>query len=174
MNKILRTATILSWINMIFWGLICLILLLGVLASGAMAMLIVLIFPSAIVLHSYASFQLQKSIKNPSVPLNSQTSTGIRFIGFVALFVGISLLVQGISTVIQPHTYLQQWQDYIKSLQSQMGVKSIAFTPSIPKVIAMGVFSLLIGLCVAVNVNFNFRLLRWYLFIKNNSNNQEK
>jgi hypothetical protein len=159
---------------MIFWSIVCLIFLLGVLASGTTAMLIVLIFPSAIVLHSYASFQLQKSIRNSAIPLNSQTSTGIRFIGFVALFVGISLLVQGIGTVMRPHSYLIQWQDYIKSLQDQMAVKNIGFVPSIPKVIALGVLGLLFGLCVAVNVNLNFRLLRWYLFLKNNSNNSGK
>lgn len=171
MNKILKIATVLSWINMILWSIVCLFFLLWILASGTMALLIILIFPSAIVLHSYASFQLQKSIRNPAIPLNSQTSTGIRFIGFVALFVGISLLVKGVSTVIQPHGYIKEFQ----SLQEQMGVKdTTSSTPSIPKVVIAGVFGLLFGLCVAVNVNLNFRLLRWYLFLKNNSNNSEK
>ena len=169
MNKILRTATILSWINMIFWGLGCLLLLFMTLAYGPAA-LIALILPSAVVLHSYASFQLQKSIKNPAVPLAGQTITGIRFIGFVALFIGLYLLVNSISSLLQPHASLKSLQD----MQEQMGTKDSHFVPNMPIVIASALFGLLIGLCVVVNVNFNFRLLRWYLFIKNNSNNQEK
>jgi len=169
MNKILKIATVLTWINMIVWIFVSLIGLLIALAAG-LAGLVVLILPSAVVLHSYASFQLQKSIRNPAIPLNRQTPTGIRFIGFVALFVGITLLVQGISTVTQPHTYLKQWQE----IQDQMKMKKSDFVPSTPMVIVAGVFSLLIGLSVAVNVNLNFRLLRWYYFLRNNSNDREK
>jgi hypothetical protein len=168
MRKILKTATVLSWINMIFWSLACLLGLLLVLASGTLAMLIILIFPSAIVLHSYAAFQLQKSIRNPAVPLSSQTSTGIRFIGFVALFVGISTLFQGIGIIQHGKDYLKQMLDLQKSMKDQMSLKNVDFVPTLSWVRMVGVFSILIGLCVAVNVNLNFRLLRWYYFQRDN------
>jgi|SRR6185503_7499083 hypothetical protein len=174
MNKILKIATVLSWINMIFWGFVCLVFLWGVLSSGASAMLIILIFPSAIVLHSYAAFQLQKSIKKPAVPLSSQTSGGIRFIGFIALFVGLMMLIQGIGTLTNPQAALKQWQDITKDLQSQTSTKETVLTPTLFRVHLIGIFGLLIGLSVAINVNFNFRLLRWYHFLRNNSNDREK
>ena len=174
MNKILKIATVLSWINMIFWSFICLIFLLLVLRSGTLTMLIILIFPSAVVLHSYASFQLQKCIRNPASPFNSQTSTGIRFIGFIALFVGLMFLIQGIGTLTNAPAALKQWQDLTKDMQDQMAAKDMILIPTLSRVRLLGIFSLLIGLSIAVNVNLNFRLLRWYFFLRNNSNNPEK
>jgi len=169
MNKILKIATVLTWINMIFWGFVCLVFLWGVLSSGTTAMLIILIFPSAVVLHSYAAFQLQKSIRNPAVPLTSQTSGGIRFIGFVALFVGLIMLIQGIGTLTNAPAALKQWEDITKDLQNQTSTKDTVIVPTLSRVRLIGIFGLLIGLSVAVNVNLNFRLLRWYYFLRNNS-----
>ena len=164
MNRILKISTVLTWINMIFWGLGCLLLLLGVLASGMFTMSVLLVFPSAVVLHSYAVFQLHKSIRNPAVPLNSQTPTGIRFIGFVAMFVGISDLFAGINCI-------QNAPDILKQLLNQgPQLKDLHVTAG--QVRALGVFVLLIGLSVAVNVNLNFRLLRWYYFLRDS--NKEK
>jgi hypothetical protein len=170
MNKVLKIATVLSWINMIFWGFMCFGALLLVLALRAPAALVIIILPGAIVLHSYASFQLQKSIRNPAIPLNSQTPTGIRFIGFVALFVGIMLLFDGATAVMQPQVYIKNMQQ----LWDQFGVKSKSAVPTITQARLSGAFVALIGLCVAVNVNLNFRLLRWYYYIRNNTNNPEK
>ena len=163
MNKVLKIATVLTWINMIFWGMICLFALLIVLGSGSPALLIFLVFPSAIFLHSYAAFQLQKTIRYPVIPLSKQTPTGIRFIGFVALFVGISLLANGIG-------FIQDPKEFLSLLQSQWPQELKDSHPlKITQVRAMGIFFLVMGLCVAVNVNLNFRLLRWYYFIRNNS-----
>lgn len=173
MNKILKIATVLTWINMIIWSFITLLCLLVVLAYGIMAALI-LIFPTAVILHSYASFQLQKSIRHPAIPLNSQTSVGIRFIGFVALFAGIGTLIQGIGIVQHPQEYLNQMLETQKSLQGQMHLNNSLAQPSIPQIRFVGTFIALIGLSVAINVNLNFRLLRWYYFLRNNSNDREK
>jgi hypothetical protein len=169
MNKILKIVKVLSWINMIIWIFVSIVGLLIALGAGTPAALVVIIFPSAVVLHSYASFQLQKSIRNPAIPLNRQTPMGIRFIGFVALFVGISMLVNGISTAAQPHAYLKQWQD----MQEQMNLKKGNFIPTRSMIVAAGLFSLLVGLSVAVNVNLNFRLLRWYNYIRENSDKSD-
>jgi len=173
MNKILKIATVLTWINMIIWSLITLLCLLVVLAYGIVAGLI-LIFPTAVILHSYASFQLQKSIKNPAVPLNSQTSVGIRFIGFVALFAGIGTLIQGIGIIQHPQEYLNQMLESQKSLQGQMHLNNSLTQPSIPQIRFVGTFVALVGLSVAINVNLNFRLLRWYFYVRNNSNNTDE
>ncbi|HVU57129.1 MAG TPA: hypothetical protein VHD83_18840 [Puia sp.] len=174
MNKILKIATVLTWINMIFWCFVTLLGLLVVLASGTLTALIILIFPTAVILHSYAAFQLQKSIRDPAIPLNSQTSTGIRFIGFVALFAGIGTLIQGIGLVQSAHEFLKQMLESMKTLQEQMHLKRELVPPTISQIRVLGVFIALIGLSVAVNVNLNFRLLRWYYFLRNNSNNPEK
>jgi len=173
MNKILKIATALTWINMIFWSFVTLLALLIVLAYGIMAALI-LIFPTAVILHSYASFQLQKSIRHPSVPLNSQTSVGIRFIGFVALFACIGTLIQGIGIIQHPQEYLKQMLESQKSLQDQVHLNKPLTPPTISQIRLIGTFVALIGLSVAINVNLNFRLLRWYYFLRNNSNNSEK
>jgi len=173
MNKILKIARVLTWINMIIWSFITLLCLLVVLAYGIIAALI-LIFPTAVVLHSYASLQLQKSIRHPTIPLNSQTSVGIRFIGFVALFAGIGTLIQGIGIAQHPQEYLNQMLDSQKSLQEQIHLNKPVVPPTISQIRMVGIFVALIGLSVAVNVNLNFRLLRWYYYTRNNSNNPEK
>ena len=171
MNKVLKIATVLTWINMIIWCFMTLAGLLVVSAYGAIA-LIVLLLPTAVVLHSYASFQLQKSIRRPAVPLNSQTSVGIRFIGFVALFAGVGTLISGIGVIQHPQVYLDQTLGSQKALQEQMHLPFAK--PTISQVYAVGAFVALVGLSVAVNVNLNFRLLRWYYYLRDNSNNQEK
>jgi len=174
MNRILKIATVLTWINMIIWSLLCLNLIFNVVTSGATAFLIILVFFSAIVLHSYASFQLQKSIRNPAVPLNSQTSTGIRFIGVVALFLGLLFVIVGIAILTNAAAVLKFLQDYMKDMQPKAAGNEMNFTWTISLVRMLGLVYLLIGLFVAVNVNLNFRLLRWYYYIHSNPDNQEK
>ena len=64
--------------------------LIGTLMSaGALPMLLSVVLTGSIVLHSYATLQLRKSMLNPEMPLSSQTSGGLRIVGFVALFFAI-------------------------------------------------------------------------------------
>lgn len=174
MNKVLKIATVLTWINMIIWGLLCLNLLFSIIASGASASLIFFVLFSAIVLHSYASFQLQKSLRNPAVPLSSQTSTGIRFIGIVALFLGLLMVFAGIVLLTNASGVLKFLQDYMNDAQAKSSPNERTFTWTVSIVRILGLFYLLVGLSVAVNVNLNFRLLRWYYYTRNNSDNPEK
>jgi hypothetical protein len=169
MNRILKIIKVLSWINVIFWGFICLLIVLVALVFRAPAILAAIILPGAVVLHSYASLQLQKSVRNPGIPLNNQTPVGIRFIGFIALFVGIMVLFDGVSAAMQPNAYIKQMQQ----VGEQMGVKSSYAVQSTTQAILTGIFVALIGLCVAVNVNLNFRLLRWYNYMRSNSNKSD-
>jgi hypothetical protein len=86
MKTALKTATILSWINLIIGGILVLGGLFSMLmAPNVMLMLISVVLTGSIVLHSYATLQLRKSIINPDIPLSSQTSSGIRLVGFMAV-----------------------------------------------------------------------------------------
>jgi hypothetical protein len=163
MQKELKVSTILTWFNMIVWALFTGIGLLETLFTGNFFFLIITFMMSVFVLHSYAALQLHKSIKNPAVPLSSQTPVGIRFIGFAALFFGIGFFTQGLAI-------LQNIRELVKLMEPQL-------TQLPPEVKGMdlnklfrgiGIFSLVTGICIAVNVFLNFRLLRWYLFFREN------
>jgi len=156
MKKSLKIATVLSWFNLIVWGLISLLFALFAIMSGNLSVLIITFLNGVIVLHSYAALQLQKSIRNPSIPLSSQTPVGIRFIGFIALFFGVLYLADGIAM-------LQNSQEIIKLLEPQLPPEAKKLNLS-AIMRAGAIFSLLTGLSVAINVSLNFRLLRWYLF----------
>lgn len=150
----MKIATVLSWINLIFWGLVVVLGLLSALIFQSLGLIVIVFLFSAIVLHSYAALQLQKSIKKPAIPLSSQTPVGIRFVGFFALFFGVIELGNGISTLQDP-------QEILKMIAGQFP-QFKGFTVSTMRM--SGVFTLLIGLCITVNVFLNFRLLRWYTF----------
>jgi hypothetical protein len=156
MNTTLKVATILSWINIVTGSFLVLIYLLGMLAMPNVMILIFAVITGSIILHAYATLQLRKSIINPAVPLSSQTPTGIRFIGFIALF--FAMLSLGNAVVM-----IQKAEEVIK----------MANLPYVPKGInmvsllqAFGVIFLLFSIGIAVNVFLSTRLLRWYLMNK--------
>ncbi|MES1159446.1 MAG: hypothetical protein ABUM51_01700 [Bacteroidota bacterium] len=160
MKKALKISTILSWFNMIIWGISAGLTLLGGVLSGNMPLLIVGVLTGVIVLHSYASLQLHKSIRNPAIPLSSQTPVGLRFIGFIALFFGISFFTEGLAM-------LQSTRELAKLLEPQMPpqIKDMDVAKFIR---TTGIFGVVTGLCVSINVFLGFRLLRWYLFLRDN------
>jgi len=61
-----------------------------------------------------------------------------------------------------------------KSLQDQVHLNKPLTPPTISQIRLIGTFVALIGLSVAINVNLNFRLLRWYFYVRNNSNNTDE
>jgi hypothetical protein len=163
MKNALKVSTILSWFNLIVWGLFAGLGLLGGLFGGNLFFLTVTVITGFIVLHSYASLQLHKSIRNAAIPLSSQTPVGIRFIGFVALFLGVLYIGDGVGL-------LQSTRDMVKLMEPQLPPQ--AKDLDLNKLLkATGVFSLLAGICIAVNVFLSFRLLRWYLFLRENDIN---
>ncbi|HEX9511386.1 MAG TPA: hypothetical protein VF939_12945 [Puia sp.] len=160
MKNALKVSTILSWFNLIVWGLFAGLGLLGGLFGGNLVFLTITVITGFIVLHSYAALQLHKSIRNPSVPLSSQTPVGIRFIGFVALFLGVLYIGDGVGL-------LQNTRDVVKMMEPQLPPQ--AKDLDLNKLFkATGAFSLVAGACIAVNVFLSFRLLRWYLFLREN------
>ncbi|MDO6429153.1 hypothetical protein Q4E93_01050 [Flavitalea sp. BT771] len=158
MRSALKISAVLTWINLIFWGLGCLqCLLLGV--TGNPLFLLSGFIISAIVLHSYAALRLHRSIRNPAVPLSSQTPSGIRFIGFVSLFISTLFIVFGIALIKSAH-------QVVPMLQENAQFKDI----SEKQLRLSGIQALVLGLSVAVNVLINLRLLRWY-YLSRDSNN---
>ena len=156
MRTVLKIATVLTWINMVIGGLLTIGGLYVVLMSQNLSMLIGAFLVSSVVLHSFAALQLRRSIVNPSRPLSGQTPTGIRFIGVVALFFGMLYFASGIALLQNPG-------DFIKMMQSDITEK-MHYT--LPQIRVGGLFILLVGFSIALNVMLNFRLLRWYYFMK--------
>lgn len=158
----MKASTILSWFNIIVWGFVAGILVLAALSVGNFAFLIFPFLIGFIILHSYASLQLLKSIKHPTIPLSRQTPVGIRFMGFVALFFGVLYIGDGIGL-------LQNTPDIAKMVEAQLPPQSRDLHLDLVKILRGGaIFCLVTGICIAVNVFLGFRLLRWYLFLRDN------
>ncbi|HRO46385.1 hypothetical protein [Agriterribacter sp.] len=154
MKTILKVTNILSWINLIIGGILVAGGLLSMLSTpNASILLVSVVLTGSIVLHSYAALQLRKSIVHPNVPLNKQTPTGIRFIGFMALF--FAMLNIGNAVVI-----IQNAEEVIKQVELPFKPEGIDLVAAIRGV---GIFSLLFSIGIAVNVLLNIRLLRWYM-----------
>jgi hypothetical protein len=157
MRTVLKISTLLSWFNLVVWSILVSIFVLSVLAIGQMAFLFFPFLLCVIVLHSYAALQLHKSIKDPAKPLSNQTPAGIRFIGVVAAFVGIMCFADGLAVLQNPHEVLQIIESQMPQAKGLVQVATLR---------AYGAFALICGICIVFNVILNFRLLRWYHFMK--------
>lgn len=158
MKTVLKVTHILSWINLIIGGLLVTGGLLSMLSTpNASILLVSVVLTGSIVLHSYAALQLRKSIVQPNVPLNKQTPTGIRFIGFMALF--FAMLNIGNAVVI-----IQNAAEVVKQIELPFKPEGIDLVSMIRGV---GIFSLLFSIGIAVNVLLNLRLLKWFLAKEN-------
>lgn len=157
MNTALKTATVLSWINLVIGGVLVLGGLISMLMTpNVMIMLISVVLTGSIVLHSYATLQLRKSIINPDIPLSSQTSSGIRMVGFMALF--FAILNIGNAVVI-----IQNAGEAIKQIELPVMPKNFDLVKAV-KII--GIISLVFSIGIVINVMLSFRLLRSYLLSK--------
>ncbi|HEY4064754.1 MAG TPA: hypothetical protein VGM30_22780 [Puia sp.] len=158
MKNSLRISSVLTWFNLIVWGFFCAMGLLGGLASGNMYLLVMTFLTGVTVLHSYACLKLHRSIRHSNIPLSDQTPVGIRFIGFIALFFGVMYIV--VASGI-----LQDTPEMVKLMTPQLPpqYKDVNLTAWVR---GAGIFYLIAGLCISVNVFLNFRLLRWYYLVK--------
>jgi hypothetical protein len=154
MKRIVQITTILSWFNLVMGGLLVLAGLFMALASPDMlSILTSLVLVSAIILHSYAALKLRTSIVHPDIPLSRQTPTGIRFMGFVALF--CSLMIAGNAFFILQHT-----NEFVQQVKLPPEAKNL----NIPRLLrGTALFTLVFAMSILVNVVLNMRLLRWYL-----------
>lgn len=154
MKTALKITNVLSWINIIIAGILVLGGLIGTLMSaGALTMLLSVVLTGSIVLHSYATLQLRKSILNPEIPLSNQTSGGLRMVGFVALFFAIMNIMSAVMIIQNAPEAAKQITLPFKPEGFDI-VAAIKFT---------GVFSLLFSIGVAANVMLSFQLLRGYM-----------
>jgi hypothetical protein len=156
MRTVLKISTVLSWINLVIGAIFSVVGLFAGLATGNIPFLVGAFILSSIILHSYAALQLRRSIVNPSRPLSSQTPTGLRFIGAVVLFLGMFYFASGIAA-------LQSNADTLKLLHSQSEQWAKL---TLQDLHLGGLIGLFAGLSIALNVMLNFRLLRWYYFMK--------
>jgi hypothetical protein len=156
MRTVLKISTILSWFNLVTWGFIVLLFLMAGLLSQQLLIIIVAFLMCANVLHSYAALQLHQSIRSPAKSLSNQTPAGIRFIGVIAALAGIVSFSDGAAT-------LQNSQEILKTTITQYPqMKGV----SVASVQMIGIFVIILGISLVVNVLLNFRLLRWYHFMK--------
>ena len=154
MRTALKISNILSWINLIVGGILVLGGLLAMLSTpNASILLVSVVLTGSIVLHSYAALQLRKSIVYPEIPLNKQTPTGIRFIGFMALF--FAILNIGNAAMI-----IQNAAEVVKQVELPFKPEGIDLVAAIR---GAGIFSLLFSIGIAVNVLLSIRLLKWYM-----------
>jgi hypothetical protein len=164
MKRAVAVSHILSWANLIIGGFLALCLLFTIAALPPAAVLLSVALMGFIVLHSYASLQLRKSILNPGVPLNKQTPVGIRMMGAVSIVFSFMLFTDAIIMV-------QNAKDLLKQIPMPAQVKQADL---IGIVHLTGVFILVFTTSIILNVLLNFRLLKWYLITAAENNNDAK
>jgi hypothetical protein len=164
MKTALKVATVLSWFNIIVWGIMIVALLFAALLSGQLVVLGGLVLIGAIPLNCFAALKLHTSIRYPNIPLSHQTPVGIRFVGFMAMFFGILFVYYGVSIIGDPKPYV----DPIKQSFAQMPVKVDPRMADMAGtiVILFGAGMIVLGILAAVNVVLNLRLLRWYYLLQ--------
>ncbi len=161
MKTILKAATVLTWFNLLLWGSLIVLLLLFALAMGAMPVVVILVLLSAVPLNCYAALQLQKSIRHPAIKLSTQTPTGIRFVGFIALFFALSFVTNGIAIMSKAKESVEIFkQQMIQVKGADLSFMTTGYFQCV------GALALFLGLCIGVNVVLNFRLLRWYYLVR--------
>ncbi|HEY4290181.1 MAG TPA: hypothetical protein VGN00_23935 [Puia sp.] len=159
MKTTLKIASVLTWFNLIWWGLNLITSLPGAFAMGV-PMLAFIVVLASIPLNCYAALQLHKSIRHPSVRLSSQVPIGIRFVGLAAEFCGFILIILGFFFLMYTAQLLTIAKD--PAVRSE-GIKEFLNPRGIR---LLGGFLLFLGLCISANVILNFRLLRWYYLVR--------
>lgn len=154
MKRAIKVTNVLSWINLIVGGLLVIGGLFSMMMTpNASLVLVSVVLTGSIVLHSYATLQLRKSILHPEVPLSKQTPIGIRFIGFMALFFGIMNI--GNAWMI-----IQNAGEVIKQIELPFKPEGINMVSMLR---AVGIFSFLFSIGIVINVMMSIRLLKWYM-----------
>jgi hypothetical protein len=160
MKIALRMAGILSWFNLVFWALILVICLLNTLTVFNVSLLGGVVLLCSIPLNSYAAIQLHRAIRHPEIKLSHHTPAGIRFVGMIAMFFGVLMVAYGV-------VILQDTGAVLKLLKEQLpDNKDLFEVVTVDYLRRVGVFALVLGVAVIVNVILNMRLLRWYYLVK--------
>jgi hypothetical protein len=161
MKTMLKIASVLTWFNLIFWGVLLAFGILFCLVSMQLLPLASAVLMSAIPLNCFAALKLHTSIRRPDTPLSNQTPVGVRFVGLMALFFGTTFIYTGVSFIADPKPAIEAFQQTLSQMPvSQSHLVSGLVMAELVRVVA--IVWLVLGLLVAVNVILNLRLLRWY------------
>ncbi|HXD78749.1 MAG TPA: hypothetical protein VN616_13120 [Puia sp.] len=167
MKIVLKIASVLTWFNIVFWGILVGLFLLFALQLANLPIIALVVLLSAIPLNCYAGLRLQACIRNPGLQLSHQTPAGIRFVGFIALFFGICLLFSGLSMIHDPKTALASWTEQMEQMPEmarQYPYKNVGES----YFVRVGGAAVALGLLVSINIVLNLRLLRWYYLQRKN------
>ncbi len=154
MKTEIQISTVLSWINIVIGGMWVFAGLLAVLMMGNMVMLLPVLLIASIVLHSYASLQLIRSLKDPSVPLSTQTPMGIRMVGFLALFFSVSNIISAVTVWQNAGEFVEKTRETLPEQLKDFDIK--------PYLRGMVIFLFIFNLGISINVLISMRLLRRY------------
>ncbi len=156
MKKILQLSGFLSWFNLVCGCLLVLGGLLMVMVTpDILVILTSVVLTSAIVLHSYASIQLRKTVLHPEIPLSRSTPGGIRFMGFIALFFAIWNFTNALVGLQNAPEIASKMELPAQYRELHLNLTAI--------VRASGIFQLVISICIMINVVISMRILRWFL-----------
>src|SRR5580658_1036239 len=135
MKKLLKISLILSWINL---GAGSLLILGGcmafLLSPDIFTIVLAILLPGAVILHSYATIQLRRSCLNPGFPLSRQTPAGIRLMGFMGLFFAIM-------SISNAFLILQHTKETAKLIKLPVQAKNLDIISILR---ASGIFTLLV------------------------------
>lgn len=152
----LQVTLVLSWFNGTVAGFFALFgLLMMTRILGLASALVPVVMLGSIVLHSYAALQLRRSLLNPAIPLGSQTPVGVRFLGYISLFVGV--LYGGFAMLM-----FQNTGDMLKQYKEVTKLKDVDPAMMAGPLKGFSVFLILFSLSIVFNVFLNLRLLRYY------------
>jgi hypothetical protein len=161
MKTILPIASVLTWINLVFWGVLLGFGVLICLVSMQLPLLASAVLMTAIPLNCYAALKLHTSIRHPNIPLNRQTPTGIRFVGLMALFFGVTFIYSGVSFIADPKPAIEAFQQTLSQMPGSQ-TRALSGVNMADLVRVLAVVWLVLGLLVSINVILNLRLLRQY------------
>ena len=100
--------------------------------------------------------------------VEQQTPMGIRFVGFIALFFGVNSIGDGFALIKNPREFLDFLKDFYTKQAPEIAQMPAFKSIGLADMRTAGVICLILGLCMAVNVVLNLRLLRWYLLLRKN------
>ncbi len=154
MKTEIQVSTVLSWINIVVGGMWVFAGAMAVLMMGNMMLLLPVLLIASIVLHSYASLQLIRSLKDPAIPLSSQTPMGVRMVGFLALFFAVSNIISAVTVWQNAGEFVEQTRATLPEQLKDFDIR--------PYLQGMVIFLFVFNLGIAVNVLISMRLLRRY------------
>jgi uncharacterized membrane protein len=156
LKKVLQLSGVLTWINLIISAILVFFALAsGLLMVGLAATITPIVMWGSVIVHSYAVLQLRKSLIH-GAPLQQQTAIGIRFIGWVAIFIAVIWAATGMMAIQNAKEVAQQLTQQVQLPPEYKNIDMSNFARGI------GAFFLFLSFCVITNVIINIRLLRLY------------